>query len=124
MVDDALDDARVVAQVDEGQVLAVLAPAGHPAAEPYLGADVVGPEHAAEVAAHGGGLVLLGCGGVRQSWCGRILHELLHLGHHGVAGDGPLFLVAAQRAEADGARFELLGPEDQGDRARRSGRPT
>ena len=32
-VDDALDDAGVVPQVDEGQVLPVLAPAGHPAAE-------------------------------------------------------------------------------------------
>ena len=33
VVDHALDDAGVVAQVDEGQVLAVLAPARHPAAE-------------------------------------------------------------------------------------------
>ena len=32
-VDDALDDAGVVAQVDEGEVLAVLAAAGHPAAQ-------------------------------------------------------------------------------------------
>ena len=33
VVDHALDDARVVAQVDEGEVLAVLAAPGHPAAE-------------------------------------------------------------------------------------------
>ena len=32
-VDDALDEPGVVAEVDEGEVLAVLAPAGHPAAE-------------------------------------------------------------------------------------------
>ena len=37
-VDHALDDAGVVAQVDEGQVLAVLAPPGHPAADGHLGA--------------------------------------------------------------------------------------
>ena len=33
-VEHALDDPAVVAQVDEGQVLAVLAPARHPAAQP------------------------------------------------------------------------------------------
>ena len=39
-VDHALDDAAVVAQVDEGEVLAVLAPAGHPAAQAHARADV------------------------------------------------------------------------------------
>ena len=51
-VDDALDDAGVVAQVDEGQVLAVLAPARHPAAQRHLPADVAGPQLAAVVGAH------------------------------------------------------------------------
>ncbi len=57
-VDHALDDAAVVAQVDEGQVLAVLAPASHPAAQAHARAHVSRSEHAAQVGAQRGGLVL------------------------------------------------------------------
>ena len=39
-VDHALDDAGVVAEVDEGQVLALLPPGGDPAADLDLPADV------------------------------------------------------------------------------------
>jgi len=39
-VDNALHDACVIPQVDEGQVLAVLAPTGHPTAERHLPPDI------------------------------------------------------------------------------------
>ena len=55
VVDDALRDAGVVAQVDEGQLLAVLAAGRHPAAQADRLADVLGAELAALVGAHGGG---------------------------------------------------------------------
>src|SRR5690606_22009938 len=54
-VDDALDDALAVAQVEEGQVLAVLAPARHPAAQRDGLPDVVGAQLAAPVGAHAPG---------------------------------------------------------------------
>ena len=57
VVDDALHDAGVVADVDERQVLAVLAAAGDPAADVTVCADVLGAQLAAEVGAHGGGEV-------------------------------------------------------------------
>ena len=50
-VDDALHDARAVAQVDEGQVLAVLAAPGHPAGTPTPSTDVGDPQLAAVVGA-------------------------------------------------------------------------
>ena len=52
VVDDALHDAGVVADVDEGEVLAVLAPPGDPAAQGHRGADVLGAQLAAQVGAH------------------------------------------------------------------------
>ena len=52
VVDDALDDARVVAQVDEGEVLTVLAAATHPAADADGLADVRRAQVAAQVGAH------------------------------------------------------------------------
>ena len=55
VVDHALRDAGVVAQVDEGQVLAVLAAGGDPAAERDGLADVLGAQLAALVGAHGRG---------------------------------------------------------------------
>jgi hypothetical protein len=48
-VDDALDDAGVVAQVDEREVLAVLPAAGHPAAQRDRLADVLGAQLAAQM---------------------------------------------------------------------------
>ena len=63
-VDHALDDAGVVAEVDEGQVLAVLAPASHPAAQAHARAHVSRSEHAAQVGAQRGGLGSLGDGHV------------------------------------------------------------
>ena len=51
---DALHDAGVVAQVDEGEVLAVLAPARHPAAQHDLAAGVGRPQRAAQVGPVGG----------------------------------------------------------------------
>src|SRR5206468_11972999 len=51
-VDDALDDAGVVAQIDEREVLAVLAPAADPPAQRHRPADVVGAEVAAPIGAH------------------------------------------------------------------------
>ena len=56
VVDDALDDARVVAQVDERQVLAVLATAADPAADADGLADVRRAQVAAQVGAHRGRL--------------------------------------------------------------------
>ena len=55
-VDDDLDQAGAVAQVDEGEVLAVLAAAGHPAAQRHPLADVGGAEVAAVVGTHRGRL--------------------------------------------------------------------
>ncbi len=52
VVDDALHDAGVVAQVDEREVLAVLAAAGDPAAQGDGLADVLGAELTVLVAAH------------------------------------------------------------------------
>ena len=49
----ALDDPRVVAQVDEGEVLPVLAPAAHPTADGHDLALVLGPQLPAHVRAHG-----------------------------------------------------------------------
>ncbi len=54
VVDDALHDPRVVAHVDEGEVLAVLAAAGHPSAHGDGRADVGGSQFAAQVGAHRG----------------------------------------------------------------------
>ena len=54
VVDDALGDAGVVAQVDERQLLAVLAAGRHPAAQADRLADVLGAKLAALVGAHGG----------------------------------------------------------------------
>ena len=51
VVDHALDHPGVVPQVDEGQVLAVLAAPGHPAAQADGGPHIAGPEHAAEMGA-------------------------------------------------------------------------
>ena len=48
----ALDDSRVVADVEEGQVLTVLAALGHPAAHGHRPADVDRPQRAAQVGAH------------------------------------------------------------------------
>src|SRR5690606_38115752 len=56
-VDHALDDAGVVAQVDERQVVAVLAAAGDPPGEGATLADVLGAQHAALVGPHGGGVI-------------------------------------------------------------------
>ncbi len=67
VVDDALDDAGVIAQVDEGEMFPVLAAPGHPAAQTHGGADVGLAQHPAEVGAHGGGLV----GGVAHGAPGR-----------------------------------------------------
>src|SRR5690606_10186252 len=55
VVDDALHDAGVVAQVDEGEVLAVLPPTRHPSAQRHGAADVGGTQGADEVGAHRGG---------------------------------------------------------------------
>src|SRR4029079_3158963 len=52
IVDDALDHAGVVAQVDEGEVLAVLPAPGDPAADVDGPADVLGAQLAAEAGAH------------------------------------------------------------------------
>ncbi len=54
VVDHTLDDAGVVAQVDEGEVLAVLAAAADPAADADGLADVLGAQLAAQVGAHRG----------------------------------------------------------------------
>ena len=54
VVDDALDDAGVVAHVDEREVLAVLAAAGDPAADADGLADVARAQLAAQVGAHRG----------------------------------------------------------------------
>ena len=56
-VDHALDGAAVVAQVDERQVLPVLAAPAHPAAQRHRRLDVLGSELAAQMGAHprGGG---------------------------------------------------------------------
>ena len=51
-VDDTLRHAGVVADVDERQVLAVLAPSGDPTAERDLFAGVLGSELPAVVGAH------------------------------------------------------------------------
>ena len=59
VVDDALHDARVVAQVDEGEVLAVLPSPRHPAAQAHGGPHVGLGQHPAQVGAHGGGPVLV-----------------------------------------------------------------
>src|SRR5690606_4992130 len=56
-VDDALGDAAVVAQVDERQVLAVLATPADPAAQGHLLASIGGPQLPTEVGAHGLGLL-------------------------------------------------------------------
>ena len=56
VVDHALDDAGVVAQVDEGEMLTVLTPASDPSADADGLADVLGSEFAAQVRAHRGGL--------------------------------------------------------------------
>ena len=53
-VDHALDDAGVVAHVDEREVLAVLAAASDPAAHRHVLTDVVGAQLAAVVGAHRG----------------------------------------------------------------------
>src|SRR5207249_1175214 len=50
---DALDDAGVVPEVDEGEMLTVLAPAGHPAADRDLAPGVGRTEPAAVVGAQG-----------------------------------------------------------------------
>src|SRR4051812_18747729 len=52
MVDHALHDTGVVAQVDEGEVLAVLPATGHPAADRHRPADVAGAQSTAVVGAH------------------------------------------------------------------------
>ena len=54
-VDDALDDPGVVAEVDEGEVLAVLAPSRQPAADAHGSPGVAGPQDAAIVRAETGG---------------------------------------------------------------------
>ena len=54
VVDHALHDPAVVAQVDEGEVLAVLAAAGHPTAQLDRAPDVVATQCAAQVGAHRG----------------------------------------------------------------------
>ena len=56
-VDHALHDAAAVAEVDEGELLAVLASAVHPPADRDAPSDVGGPEAAAQVGTHGGGSV-------------------------------------------------------------------
>ena len=56
VVDHALDDPRVVAQVDEGQVLAVLSTPAHPPAQAHRAPDVGGAQDATEVAAQRRGL--------------------------------------------------------------------
>ena len=73
VVDDRLGEAGVVADVDEGQLLAVLAARGHPAAEDHLAADVVRPEITALVGAHrgdgsGSGLAVVGGGAHRSAF--------------------------------------------------------
>src|SRR5206468_3550302 len=60
-VDDALHDARVVAQVDEGEVLAVLAAAGDPAAHGDAASLVCLRQLAAMVGAHGHASLFLTC---------------------------------------------------------------
>ena len=56
-VHDDLDDAAAVPEIDEGQVLAVLAHAVDPAAQGGLGADVVGAQVAASDGPHRGRVV-------------------------------------------------------------------
>ena len=51
-VDDHLDQSGSIPQVDEGEVLAVLAAAGHPAAQRHLLTDMGGAEVAAVVGTH------------------------------------------------------------------------
>ena len=54
VVDDALHDAGVVAHVDEGELLAVLAAAARPSRRRVtVCADVLGAQLAAQVGAHG-----------------------------------------------------------------------
>ena len=55
-IDDALDDSRVVAQVNEGQMLAVLASTTNPPADAHGGPDVRAAERAAQDIAQGCGL--------------------------------------------------------------------
>ena len=52
-VDHALDHAGVVPEIDEGQMLAVLAPPGHPAAQRHLPAGVGQPQFTAVIRSHG-----------------------------------------------------------------------
>jgi hypothetical protein len=47
--DDALDDAGVIPQIDECQVLPVLAPLGHPATHGHRAPDVDSPQRPAHV---------------------------------------------------------------------------
>ena len=54
VVDDALHDPRVVAHVDEGEVLTVFAATGDPPAHGNGGADVGGAQVTAQVGAHRG----------------------------------------------------------------------
>ncbi len=151
VVDHALDDAGVVAQVDEGEVLAVLAPAGHPAAQADGGADVGRAQHAAQVRAHGGRPVrLVVCGGghgvsrVRVGVVGvapmgvevpvdvvvrplgerRVGEEALELVNNGSPGHGPL--VLARCAGGAARRFPRRPPGRRRSArpALRSGRPT
>ena len=55
-IDHALDDAGVITQVDEGEVLAMLATATDPSADTDLSADIVDVEVAAEHVSERGGL--------------------------------------------------------------------
>ena len=72
VVDDALHDARVVTQIDEGEMLTVLAATAHPPADADGLSDVRRAEVAAQVGAHRRGLR-----------CGRIVggrHESVPVG--------------------------------------------
>ena len=55
-VDHALHETGVVTKVDEGQMLAVLAAAGHPATDRNLATDVGGSKRSAMVGAHRNGI--------------------------------------------------------------------
>ena len=55
VVDHTLCDTREVTQIDEGEFVAMLATARHPACQGHLGTDVRCIEFATEVGAQGGG---------------------------------------------------------------------
>src|SRR5665811_2535778 len=59
----ALHDAGVVADVDKGQVFAVLTTFGHPSAHPYRGPHFGRPDPSAEMGAHRCGTERSGDGG-------------------------------------------------------------